>query len=65
LNKELGTGIIISEATKSRLQGNYAMTSKGPREIRGVAMPIEVYAVTVGEVAAGQNGSSRSETADV
>jgi len=65
LNKELGTGIIISEATKSRLQGNYAMTSKGPREIRGVAMPIEVYAVTVGEVAAGQNGASRSETADV
>jgi adenylate cyclase len=61
LNKELGTGIIISEATKSCLHGDYAMTAIGPREIRGVAEPIEVYAVTVGEVAAGENNSSRGE----
>ena len=65
LNKELSTGIIISEVTKSHLKGEYAMTGYGLREIRGVAEPLEVYAVTDGEVAGGENDSSRGEADDV
>ncbi len=45
LNKEFGTGIIISEDTKQALTGEYDTTELGLQEIRGIADPIKVHAL--------------------
>ncbi len=45
LNKELHTGIIISEDTRKSLHGDYGLRDLGRLEIRGVAEPLGVYTI--------------------
>jgi len=47
LNKEFGTGVIISEDTKKALEGEYDTEELGFQEIRGIAEPIRVHALVV------------------
>jgi adenylate cyclase len=49
MNKDFGTGIIISAETRAKLGHEYEMTPLGPREIRGVADEIELYEIKVPE----------------
>lgn len=46
-NKEFGTGIIISEDTRDRLEGRYDLIELGSQQIRGVTDPIPLYAVSL------------------
>lgn len=49
LNKELKTSIIISDATRQLLTGEYDLRDLGRQEIRGVSEALQVYALEVGK----------------
>jgi adenylate cyclase len=46
LNKEYMTEILITEATKSRLKGNYKIESVGKVQLKGKREPTAIYAVS-------------------
>jgi adenylate cyclase len=50
LNKEYGTRIIISDATRSRLTGAYAVRPLGDVVVKGKTQPVRIWEVT------GRNG---------
>jgi adenylate cyclase len=43
LNKQYGTRIIISEATRVRLKGAYVFTSLGDVVVKGKTQPVAIY----------------------
>jgi adenylate cyclase len=47
LNKELKTGIIISDATRQLLTGEYELRDLGVQEIRGVSESLSLFAVNM------------------
>ena len=46
LNKDYGTRIIISEATRARLKGRYAIRSLGEVVVKGKSQPVAIFEVT-------------------
>ena len=46
LNKDYGTQIIISEATRARLKGRYAIRSLGEVVVKGKSQPVAIFEVT-------------------
>jgi adenylate cyclase len=46
LNKEYGTRIIISEATRSRLKGQYHIRPLGSVTVKGKSQPVAIFEVT-------------------
>jgi adenylate cyclase len=44
-NKELGTSILMSDATANLLGGIYSPRSLGKIEVRGLSEPLEVFTV--------------------
>ena len=46
LNKEYGTRIIISDATKDRLTGRYTLRSLGDVVVKGKTRPVAIFEVT-------------------
>jgi adenylate cyclase len=47
LNKEYRTRIIISDATRTRLQGNYTIRALGDVTVKGKTVPIAIFEVAV------------------
>jgi adenylate cyclase len=47
MNKQFGTGIIISDATRQLLQGQHQLVDLGLQEIRGIGDPIRIYSVSL------------------
>jgi len=47
LNKEHGTQILISAETVSLLRGDYRLESIGVMSVRGMSVPVEIYALQV------------------
>ena len=45
LNKEYGTRIIISEATRARLKGRYDMRPLGDVIVKGKSKPVAIFEV--------------------
>jgi adenylate cyclase len=45
LNKEYGTSIIISDATRSRLEGDYKVRPLGSAVVKGKSRPVDVFEV--------------------
>jgi len=45
LNKEYGTRLIISEATRARLKGRYDMKPLGAVTVKGKSQPVSIYEV--------------------
>jgi adenylate cyclase len=56
LNKEYGTRIIISEATRSQLKRRYDSRRLGQVTVKGKTRPVEIF--EVGSPAAGGDGSA-------
>jgi adenylate cyclase len=54
LNKDFGTRILISEATRQRLKGQYAVRALGEVTVKGKTRPVAIYEVRTQE----QNGAS-------
>lgn len=44
LTKDMGEDIIISEATRSRLQGNFPLKELTAAKVRGKSEPVEIFA---------------------
>lgn len=51
LNKDYGTRIIISDATRSRLRESYPMRPLGSVVVKGKSVPVDIF-----EVVAGRSG---------
>ncbi len=47
LNKDYGTRIIISDATRSRLTGNHGIRALGDVVVKGKSRPVSIFEVTV------------------
>jgi adenylate cyclase len=45
LNKEYGTHLIVSEATKARLKGRYDMKPLGAVTVKGKSEPVSIFEV--------------------
>ena len=45
LNKEYGTRIIISEATRARLKGRYDIRPLGAVTVKGKTRPVDIFEV--------------------
>jgi adenylate cyclase len=54
LNKDYGTRILISEATRQRLKGQYDVRALGEVTVKGKTRPVTIYEVRTQE----QNGAS-------
>jgi adenylate cyclase len=49
LNKDYGTRIIISEATRSRLRQTYPLRALGSVVVKGKSVPVDIFEVIVGQ----------------
>jgi adenylate cyclase len=55
LNKQYGTRIIISDATRRRLKGRYDIRPLGSVTVKGKTQPVDIFEVSAsGEAAAAQ-----------
>jgi adenylate cyclase len=45
LNKQYGSHVIISEATRSRLKGRYDMKPLGTVTVKGKTEPVAIFAI--------------------
>ena len=47
LNKDLGTEVILSGSTRSRLQGGIALKELPPQHIKGKSQQVQVYTLAL------------------
>jgi len=62
LNKQYGTRIIISEATRARLTGRYVLRPLGDVVVKGKTQPVAIFEV-VGRIEAGAHAPADSAAA--